>query len=211
MSENRTRGVQFGAPRSTAAPTGTGVEPPLPEWVDVSQTLERWFAFVDVCGFTLFTEEHGTLAATEVLTRFRTAVRGVTGRRGVRVLKWLGDGAMLVGVEPGPVIAAVCELNMRLEQDRFDVHAGIAGGHVLLFEGDDYIGPAANHAARLCEAASPCEVLAVGVHAHLPDWVDITAERTIKAHGIGELQNVSVLEIASDLNERRTLEHRIAG
>lgn len=211
MSENRTRGVRFGAPQSTATPTGTGVEPPLPEWVDVSQTLERWFAFVDVCGFTSFTEEHGTLAATEVLTRFRTAVRGVTGRRGVRVLKWLGDGAMLVGVEPGPVIAAVCELNMRLEQDRFEVHAGIAGGHVLLFEGDDYIGPAANHAARLCEAASPGEVLAVGVHTHLPDWIDVVAERSINAHGIGELSNVSVLEIAGDLSDRRTLEHRIAG
>ena len=203
--------MQFGAPKSTSGPTGTGVEPPLPEWVDVSQTLERWFAFVDVCGFTSFTEEHGTLAATEVLTRFRTAVRGVTGRRGVRVLKWLGDGAMLIGVEPGPVIAAVCELNMRLQKDRFDIHAGIAGGHVLLFEGDDYIGPAANLAARLCEGASPGEVLAVGVHTHLPDWVDIVAERSINAHGIGELSNVSVLEIADDLSDRLTLENRIAG
>ncbi|HTO01172.1 MAG TPA: hypothetical protein VL068_10900 [Microthrixaceae bacterium] len=211
MSENRTRGVRFGAPQSTSGPTGTGIEPPLPEWVDVSQTLERWFAFVDVCGFTSFTEEHGTLAATEVLTRFRTAVRGVTGRRGVRVLKWLGDGAMLVGVEPGPVIAAVCELNMRLQKDRFEVHAGIAGGHVLLFEGDDYIGPAANHAARLCEGARPGEVLAVGVQAHLPDWIDIVAERSISAHGIGELPNVSVLEISNDLSDRSTLEHRIAG
>ncbi len=211
VSENRTRGVRFGAPRAAVGPTGTGVEPPVPEWVDVSQTLERWFAFVDVCGFTSFTEGNGTLAATEVLTRFRSAVRGVTGRRGVRVLKWLGDGAMLVGVEPGPVIAAVCELVMRLEPDRFDIHAGIAGGHVLLFEGDDYIGPAANHAARLCEAANPGEVLAVGVHSHLPDWVDIVAERTITAHGIGELPNVSVLAISDDLSDRRTLEHRIAG
>ena len=144
----------------TADPDGTGVEPPVPEWVDVSQTLERWFAFVDVCGFTTFTERNGTPAALEVLTRFRSAVRAVTGRRGVRVLKWLGDGAMLVGVAPGPVIAAVCELRLRFDEDAFDIHAGIAGGNVLLFEGDDYIGPAANHASRLCEAAAPGEVLA---------------------------------------------------
>ena len=98
MSENRTRGIQFGAPRVDTVPDGTGIEPPVPEWVDVSQTLERWFAFVDVCGFTTFTERNGTPAALEVLTRFRSAVRAVTGRRGVRVLKWLGDGAMLVGV-----------------------------------------------------------------------------------------------------------------
>jgi adenylate cyclase len=194
MSENRTRGIQFGAPRTETVAVGTGVEPPVPEWVDVSQTLERWFAFVDVCGFTQFTEDHGTPAALEVLTRFRSAVRTVTGRRGVRVLKWLGDGTMLVGVEPGPVIAAVCELALRFDEDPFEIHAGIAGGHVLLFEGDDYIGPAANHAARLCEAAAPGEVLAIGVAADLPGWVRATEDRTVQAQGLGEM--TSVLRLA---------------
>jgi class 3 adenylate cyclase len=178
------------------------VEPPVPEWVDVSQTLERWFAFIDVCGFTQFTEQHGTPAALEVLTRFRSAVRTVTGRRGVRVLKWLGDGAMLVGVEPGPVIAAVCELGMRFDEDPFDIHAGIAGGHVLLFEGDDYIGPAANHAARLCEAAAPGEILAIGVGPHVPDWVQARDALTVDAQGIGELHAVVRLGVADRVLSR---------
>lgn len=211
MSENTTRGIRFGARTSLHTPTGTGVEPPLPEWVDVAQTLERWFAFVDVCGFTAFTEGNGTPAAIDVLSRFRNTVRNVTGRRGVRVLKWLGDGAMIVGVDAGPVIAAVCELNMRLENADFDIHAGIAGGHVLLFEGDDFIGPAANHAARLCEAAGPGEVLAVGVHGHVPDWVESVGVRTITASGIGEVSDVMSLRVSNDLHDRRTLEHRIAG
>jgi class 3 adenylate cyclase len=169
----------------------------------VSQTLERWFAFVDVCGFTTFTERNGTPAALEVLTRFRSAVRAVTGRRGVRVLKWLGDGAMLVGVAPGPVIAAVCELRLRFDEDSFDIHAGIAGGHVLLFEGDDYIGPAANHASRLCEAAAPGEVLAIGVAPHLPDWVEVVEQLSVYAPGIGDLEGVSKLAVAESLFARR--------
>lgn len=197
MSENRTRGVQFGAPPVGAVPGGTGVEPPVPEWVDVSQTLERWFAFIDVCGFTTFTERRGTPAALEVLTRFRSAVRAVTGRRGVRVLKWLGDGAMLVGVEAGPVIAAVCELAMRFAEDDFDIHAGIAGGHVLLFEGDDYIGPAANHASRLCEVAGPGEILGLGVTPYLPSWVHVEDRRAVRVQGIGELPRVERL-VAAD-------------
>lgn len=205
MSENRTRGIQFGAPRSEAPLDGTGVEPPVPEWVDVSQTLERWFAFIDVCGFTTFTERHGTPAALEVLTRFRSAVRAVTGRRGVRVLKWLGDGAMLVGVAPGPVIAAVCELRLRFDEDSFDIHAGIAGGQVLLFEGDDYIGPAANHASRLCEAAAPGEVLAVGVAPHLPDWVSPLEQTSVHAPGIGDLEGVIKLGVAESLFSGRAL------
>ncbi len=204
MSENRTRGIQFGAPRVDAVPDGTGIEPPVPEWVDVSQTLERWFAFIDVCGFTTFTERNGTPAALEVLTRFRSAVRAVTGRRGPRVLKWLGDGAMLVGVAPGPVIAAVCELRLRFDEDAFDVHAGIAGGKVLLFEGDDYIGPAVNHASRLCEAAQPGEVLALGVGAHLPEWVQVADRVSVHAPGIGELDGVMKLGVAESLFARRS-------
>jgi len=186
------------------------MEPPLPEWVDISQTLERWFAFVDVCGFTSFTERNGTHAALDVLSRFRASVRSVTGRRGVRVLKWLGDGVMLIGVEPGPLIAAVCELNMRFESEDFDVHAGIAGGKVLLFEGDDYIGPAANHASRLCEAALPGEVLAFGAQGFLPDWVEAIDVRSISASGIGVIDEVASLRVSDDLHDRKTLEHRIA-
>lgn len=205
MSENRTRGIQFGAPRVEVVPNGTGVEPPVPEWVDVSQTLERWFAFVDVCGFTSFTERNGTPAALEVLTRFRSAVRAVTGRRGVRVLKWLGDGVMLVGVAPGPVIAAVCELQLRFADDAFDIHAGIAGGHVLLFEGDDYIGPAANHASRLCEVAAPGEVLAAGAATHLPDWVRVAEDFTVAVHGVGELAGVAKLRVDESVAAPRAL------
>ena len=190
MSENRTRGIQFGAPRASEAPGGTGIEPPVPEWVDVSQTLERWFAFVDVCGFTSYTERYGTPAALAVLTRFRTAVRGVTGRRGVRVLKWLGDGAMLVGVEPGPVIAAVCELGLRFEEDNFDIHAGIAGGQVLLFEGDDYIGEPVNLAAKLCAAAKPGEILADCTSDGLPDWVHASDQVTVHVRGVGQVEGI---------------------
>lgn len=190
MSDNPTRGIRFGSPRNTHhhAADGTGMGPPVPEWVEVSQTLDRWFAFIDITGFTSYTEEHGTQAALEVLARFRSAVRQVTGRRGVRVLKWLGDGVMLVSTAPGPLTAAVCEIATRFERDPFDVHAGIAGGNVLLFEGDDYVGPSANHAARLCDAAGPGEVLALDVVGHLPDWIQIDDTVVVNADGIGEMR-----------------------
>ena len=116
------------------APQGTGTERPLPEWVELNQSLYRVFAFVDVCGFTKYTDQFGAHAATEMLSRFRSACRDVTARRGARVAKWLGDGVMLVGTEPGPVIATVAELLLRFRDDAFEIHAGIAAGTVLLFE-----------------------------------------------------------------------------
>jgi class 3 adenylate cyclase len=177
---------------------GTGTERPVPEWVEVTQSLQRYFAFIDVCGFTAYTDREGTRAAIEVLTRFRADCRDVTGRRGVRVIKWLGDGAMLVGTAPGPVIAAAGELLLRFVDESFDVHGGVAGGTVLLFEGDDYIGRSVNLAARLCEAAAPGELLCHGLDDHIPDWVERAGTVTVRAMGIGDIAEVAQLRVGDD-------------
>ena len=177
------------------APQGTGVERPVPEWVELNQSLYRVFAFVDVCGFTRYTDQFGAHAATEMLSRFRSACRDVTARRGARVAKWLGDGVMLVGTEAGPVIATVAELLLRFRDDAFEIHAGIAAGTVLLFEGDDYIGRSVNLAARLCEAAAPGELLAEGVDDQIPDWVTCAGTVTVRALGIGDVGGVSQLRV----------------
>lgn len=73
--------------------------------------VRRTFAFVDVSGFTALTELKGDEDAVEVLTTFRCLLRYICGRRGVRIVKWLGDGAMLVCVETAPLVAAVLELH----------------------------------------------------------------------------------------------------
>ena len=176
-------------------PQGTGTERPVPEWVELNQSLHRVFAFVDVCGFTKYTEEQGAHAATEMLSRFRSACRDVTARRGARVAKWLGDGVMLVGTEAGPVIATAAELLLRFRDDAFEVHGGIAGGTVLLFEGDDYIGRPINLASRLCDAAAPGELLAVGVDAEVPEWVRRSGAVTVRAGGLGDIVDVSQLRV----------------
>lgn len=192
----------FGAPLRDAtgefpsiAALGSGVEPPVYEWVDFSQALMRYFAFIDVCGFTAYTDQHGTHAAIEVLTRFRSACRDVAGRRGVRVAKWLGDGVMLVCTEPGPLIATAAELLLRFEGESFKVHGGVAGGPALLFEGDDYIGRPANLASRLCDAAAPGEMLCSGLDADIPDWVERGRQVTVRAMGIGDITGVTELRV----------------
>ncbi len=124
--------------------------------------VDRTFGFVDLAGFTAFTDERGDGEAVRLLALFRTAVREVAARRGVRVAKWLGDGAMLVSVERELVVEAVVAVQDVLQECPLPlpIHAGIASGPVILFEGDDYIGAAVNLAARLSEVAGPGEVLA---------------------------------------------------
>ena len=61
--------------------------------------VERTFAFLDLCGFTAYTDEKGDAAAYDVISKFRTAVRQVAAERGVRLAKWLG---CLLYTSPSP-------------------------------------------------------------------------------------------------------------
>jgi hypothetical protein len=176
-----------------AATRGTGIEPPVPfEQTGEPIAVERNFAFVDITGFTEFCDKHGDHAAIDVLTRFRTLCRHISARRGVRVAKWLGDGAMLVGVEEGPVIASVAELVARTPAEGIDTHGGIASGTVLLFEGDDYVGRPPNLASRLCDAAEPGEILTHSLSSELPPWIETRDSVTVEVAGVGELMAQSV-------------------
>jgi class 3 adenylate cyclase len=137
--------------------------------------VERTFAFVDMCGFTRFSDIHGDEEAVVVLTRFRTLVREIASDHGVRVAKWLGDGAMFVSTEPTALIETILDLVGRSNglDLMLPLRAGLGGGPVILFEGDDYIGGQVNLASRLCDAASPNEILA---SAHLMAAVPANAD-----------------------------------
>ncbi len=121
--------------------------------------MQRTFAFVDVSGFTAFTDREGDAAAVDLLENVRGSIRRLASVHGVRIAKWLGDGAMIVGVEPEPVIEAVVAM-IDANQQELQLRAGVAEGDVILFEGDDHIGQTINLAARLSDLAAPGEILA---------------------------------------------------
>jgi adenylate cyclase len=133
--------------------------PPDDEHAD--SLVRRNFAFIDLCGFTSLTDEQGVGAAVAALSTFRAVVRERAGWRGVRVAKWLGDGAMLVATEPRPLLDAVLRMEQALDGRgcALPLRGGVAAGRVILFEGDDYIGRPVNLAARLCDEANPHQIL----------------------------------------------------
>jgi class 3 adenylate cyclase len=145
--------------------------------------VPRTFVFVDLSGFTNYTAAFGDDAAGRILSTFRGIVRTVASDRGVRIAKWLGDGCMLVAVEQRDAIEFVLDLEQRATDvcAPLTVRAGLATGHALLFEGDDYIGSAVNMAARLCDRARGVEVLMPTMQLErLPDGV--------RAEPYGELE-----------------------
>jgi adenylate cyclase len=149
--------------------------------------VHRSFAFIDLSGFTALTEIEGDERAVSILSTFRSLVRDICSRRGVRIAKWLGDGAMLVGVETTPLIAATLEMQVtaRRTKQPIAVRCGLTADHVILHEGDDYIGHAVNVAARLCEIAPGGEVWAgANIAEHLPPWGAVISEGEIPIRGL---------------------------
>ena len=136
--------------------------------------VPRTFVFIDLSGFTNYTAAFGDDAAGRILSAFRTIVRSVASERGVRIAKWLGDGCMCVAVQQSDAIAFIRDLEQRAADvcAPLTVRAGLATGHALLFEGDDYIGSAVNMAARLCDHAKGVEVLMPAMHIErLPEGI----------------------------------------
>lgn len=123
--------------------------------------VQRTFAFVDLCGFTDFADNRGDDEAADVLHLLRASLRESATNHGVRVDKWLGDGAMLVGVETPGLLAAIVEAKWALHDEcTLPLRGGAAAGPVMVFEGDDYVGRAVNLAAKLSALAGPGECLA---------------------------------------------------
>jgi class 3 adenylate cyclase len=159
--------------------------------------VERAFAFVDLSGFTSFSDEHGDDESVRVLTLFRGAARKVATDFGVRIAKWLGDGAMFVAVDAKQLVCAVLELELIVNDLDLPlaIHAGLASGPVILLEGDDYTGGVVNLASRLSDAAGPNEILATPRLAALaPPGSRIHAVRELTVPGFARPVQATRLE-----------------
>ncbi len=151
--------------------------------------VHRSFGFVDVSGFTALTELEGDERAVDVLTAFRSLLREICARRGVRIAKWLGDGVMLVCVDTRPLMETILELHYVVGEvgavETVSIRSGVTCGEVILMEGDDYIGHCVNVAARLCDLASAGEALAApAVMDHLPSWGEVMSETHVALRGV---------------------------
>src|SRR5437868_5179737 len=178
------RGTRTGGPAPSGASGAPGAQAGDERRRPITR-VSRSFAFVDLCGFTDFVDLHGDDAAVAELRVLRASVREAAGAAGVRVDKWLGDGVMLVGVEPEPLVTAVIELQLHHEtRGRLPLRGGIATGAVILLDGDDYVGRAVNLAARLCERAESDQILAAADDGlALPPGVHATSARSFHVKG----------------------------
>jgi adenylate cyclase len=138
---------------------------------------EVTIAFADLAGFTALSERLPIEDLGRVASRFEELVLDLSGPE-VRLVKVLGDGAMLAAEEPAPLVGTLLDLvDAAADEDLPPVHAGVAHGPALHSAGD-WLGRTVNVAARLCAVAPPWTVLATGEAATEPhDWAEAGTHR----------------------------------
>ena len=172
--------------------------------------FRRTFIFVDLSGFTDYTEKFGDGAAAQLLANFRGVARANGSHQGVRIDKYLGDGLMAVAVEAedGITFAMMLQHNAAVACAPLSLRIGIATGDTMLFEGQDYIGSAPNMAARLCDAAAGLGTLIpLDQVAELPVGVYTVPHEPVVLPGFAQPIEVAILagepliDSRSDINE----------
>jgi adenylate cyclase len=116
-------------------------------------------AFVDLTGFTRLTEQRGDEAAAALGQALASLVQRAARSHGGRMVKLLGDGAMLYFADPRDAVLCALDLLERVsELDLPPARIGLDAGRVIHQDGD-YYGRTVNVAARVADRAGPGEVL----------------------------------------------------
>jgi adenylate cyclase len=117
--------------------------------------------FADLVGFTRLGEDVPPDELARLAIRLE-AMAGEVAEQPVRLVKTIGDAAMLTSTEPEPLIDAALSLIERAEAagERFpQLRAGIAAGSALSRAGD-WFGAPVNLASRITQIARPGSLLA---------------------------------------------------
>ena len=113
-------------------------------------------AFADLAGYTRLTEEEGELQAVDAVERFVEAVE-MTLPDDARVIKTIGDEAMVVGSDPAALTDWAVGFQ-RLHNERPLPRIGVHYGDALYRDGD-YFGRDVNIASRVAARSAGGEVL----------------------------------------------------
>ena len=138
---------------------------------------ELTVVFADLTGSTGIFEKLGNVKATQAITRLTQWIGKVCEKHSGRVVKYLGDGVLILFKESRDAVSAASELQ-KIHYDRIRhwplplkmrLQIGMARGDIVEQDGDCY-GDAVNVASRLSDFSGSEQILvAANVIRQLPD------------------------------------------
>ncbi|MGC1799818.1 MAG: adenylate/guanylate cyclase domain-containing protein, partial [Solirubrobacterales bacterium] len=114
--------------------------------------------FVDLDGSTVLAQRLSTRELGTVLTEFEHVAADTVTSAGGRVVKLIGDEVLYTASDEASACTIALNLATTFTDHPVAVRAGVAGGDVLLRDGDVF-GPVVNLAARAVKVAAAGEVV----------------------------------------------------
>jgi adenylate cyclase len=154
--------------------------------------------FVDLSGYTMMTEEQGDEVAVGFASTLQREAEAVATANDGRLVKLLGDGAMLRFPDADRGLDAALSMVRALSvAGALPAHAGVHAGPVI--ERDlDLFGRTVNLASRIAEAAGPGEVLVSEAVVEAVDRPEVRFERTEGAVLKGIPEPVALFRVLVD-------------
>ncbi len=150
-------------------------------------------AFADLAGYTRLTEEEGELQAVDAVERFIESVE-VTLPDEARVIKTIGDGVMIVGVDAANLTdwaVGFQRLNTERPLPRIGIHYGEA-----LYRDGDYYGRDVNIASRVAARSAGGEVLVTRpVVEHAGSHLEFERIAEVKLKGFTEATEIFIARL----------------
>lgn len=117
------------------------------------------FLFADLCGFTEYTCRYGDELAADLALDFRDRVLRLAAADGSRLVKSIGDGAMVHCKDAPTAVRLALRILALMRIDGYPpIRIGVDSGPAVSREGDWY-GATVNAAARVADLARPGELL----------------------------------------------------
>ena len=149
--------------------------------------------FCDVVGSTEARVRLGDAHADEEQARFEALVGAVVSESGGRVVKGLGDGAMVAFDGPSAAVDAAVALQQRSGRA---LTVGISMGEVTITDEGDLFGTAVVEASRLCSAAAAGQVLVGAMAAQLAGRGDARLDPVAPVTAKGFPEPIEAFEVA---------------
>lgn len=110
--------------------------------------------FADMVGFTAMSQQLDPVELAARVEKFGSLAYDLVAVRGGRVVKMIGDEVMFVFEDPASAARAALDLADAYSADQglSSVRVGLAGGELLVLDGD-YYGPVVNLASRIVNIA----------------------------------------------------------
>lgn len=152
--------------------------------------------FTDIVDSTVLAQSLGDGAWAKIIGSHERTIERIAGSHGGTVVKFLGDGSMLVFESARAAIRAAVELQRSCDAEPYSIRIGIHTGEVIR-TANDLFGLTVNKAARVAASATSGSIMVSSTTRDLVgqmEGVRIGEPKIVRLKGISDVHQIAPIE-----------------